>query len=193
MVLVGRIARAATTRNVILALLAFVGVSVAWFQFGIAPRLLALTPSTGLLDNTFGYTPQQVYLTLGAYGGEGRNLYVAFLLIDLLYAALSAAALSLALAYIARRLLLPANPWQRVALLPIAAGLGDLLENGCLLALTLAYPARLDPLASLASLITTVKLALVYVSFSLVLFGFVALAITTLARLLQARQFGWRR
>jgi len=137
---VGRIARAATTRNVVLALLAFVGVSVAWFQFGIAPRLLALTPGTGLLDNTFGYTSQQVYLTLEAYGGEGRNLYVAFLLIDLLYAALSAAALSLALAYIARRLLMPANPWQRVALLPIAAGLGDLLENGCLLALTLAYP-----------------------------------------------------
>jgi hypothetical protein len=178
---------------VILALLAFVGVSVAWFQFGIAPRLLALTPWSDLLDNTFGYTPRQVYQALGAYGGEGRNLYVAFLLIDLLYAVLSAAALSLALAYIARRLLLPANPWQRVALLPIATSLGDLLENGCLLALTLAYPTRLDPLASLASLITTVKLALVYVSFSLVLFGFVALAITVLTRLLQARQVGQQR
>ena len=52
---------------------------------------------------------------------------------------------------------------------------------------------RLEILASLASQGTTIKPALVNVSFSLVLFGFLVLAITLLPRLSQARQFGRQR
>ena len=166
-----RLLRRATPRNVLLALGAFAGFSVLAFRFGPYARLRERTMGMALLDETFLYTPAQVAATLTAYGAEGRRTYLAFLLLDLLYPLCYAGALALLLAFTARRLRAPGRFPRPLLLVPVAAGIGDWLENAGLLALVLAHPARPTPLALVAAGVTATKLALVTASFALVAVG----------------------
>ena len=175
----------ASPRNVLLALVAFVGFSLPTFQFGPYARLRERTMGLALLDETFLYTPAQVSATLTAYGAEGRRIYLAFLLLDLLYPFCYAGALALLLAFTARRLVASGRFPRPLLLVPVAAGIGDWLENAGLLVLVLAYPARPTPLALLAAGVTATKLALVTASVALAavgVLGWLARSISTRTR-----------
>ena len=163
----------ATPRNVLLVLVAFVGFSLISFRLGPYARLGVRTTGMPLLDETFLYTPAQVSATLTAYGADGRRAYSAFLVLDMLYPFFYIGALALLLAFTVPRLL-PADRLARpLLLIPVAAGIGDWLENVTLLGLVLAYPAGPAPLALLAAGITATKLVLVSASLVLAAVGVV--------------------
>ena len=163
----------ATPRNVLLALVAFVGFSLISFRLGPYARLGVRITGMPLLDETFLYTPAQVSATLTAYGADGRRAYIAFLVLDMLYPFFYIGALALLLAFTAPRLLPAGRLAHPLLLIPVVAGIGDWLENVALLSLVLAYPAGPAPLALLAAGITATKLVLVTASLVLATVGVV--------------------
>ena len=162
-----------TPRNLLLALVAFVGFSLISFRLGPYARLGVQATGMPLLDQTFLYTPAQVSATLTTYGADGRRAYIAFLALDMLYPFFYIGAVGLLLAFTMRRLLPAGRLARPFLLIPVAAGIGDWLENVVLLGLVLAYPAGLAPLALVAAGITATKLVLVNASFLLAAVGVV--------------------
>ncbi len=129
------------------------------------------------LDLRFSYSPDEAYEILSSYGEAGRRLSVrSHLTADVLYPLLYGLTYSLALSYLARRLFGPEHPIGRLNLLPIAAMLADLAENTGIVVLSLRFPERLESLARLTSLLTSVKWLLAGGMLGLVAVGLVALA-----------------
>ena len=170
----GRSGRVPAGRAVLLALAAFVLVSVAFFNAGPAADLLG--PSgAGLLDETWRYTSDGAAARLVAHGDAGRRLYGRFLPLDLAYAALFAGVLALAIRYAFPHGGAPALA-RPLPAIPLAAGCADWLENALLWRLLVAFPRRLDGPAAVAGIVTTTKLALVNASFLIAALGFLLLA-----------------
>ncbi len=134
---------------------------LAVFYLVLFPAMLAASPAlqqNGLLDTRLHYSPAEVYQILEAYGPAGRAQYVlTTAMLDFTFPVVYALLLAL---LTAPRLVnaFPGTPrlhW--LALLPFAALLFDWLENGCVLALLLSYPQRLDGLAAAAGTFTLFK------------------------------------
>ena len=112
----------------------------------------AIAAGEPVLDLRLGYAAPAAYRFLDALGTRGRGTYIEMLwTVDLVLPALFALALWGAIAAGALR------RWSWAAL---AAGTVDYLENGAITALVLAYPARHDALAVLASVLTVAKFTL---------------------------------
>src|SRR6266542_3816875 len=112
----------------------------------------AIAAGEPVLDLRLGYAAPAAYRFLDALGPRGRGTYIEMLwTVDLVLPALFALALWGAIAAGALR------RWSWAAL---AAGTVDYLENGAITALVLAYPARHDALAVLASVLTVAKFTL---------------------------------
>lgn len=157
-----RIHRLASLRNVLILAIIYVGTSVLIFNIGIVPRLMEQADGMGLLDNTFGYTPQRVYTLFDTLGANGRQLYGTYLLaFDFLYPILFAVTNSIVLAYLLESLFGPKRSFVFLYLLPFVALLFDFVENLSLLALLWLYPTQLAALAIFAEIVTATKLALV--------------------------------
>lgn len=134
---------------------------LALFYLALFPGMIAASPplqQTGMLDTRLSYSPAEVYQALEAYGPAGRAQYArTTALLDFIFPVVY----TLLLVLLAARGLVRAFPgaprigW--LALLPFAALLFDWLENGCVLALLLSYPQRLDGLAAAAGTFTLFK------------------------------------
>lgn len=141
--------------------------------FGLA-RLLEITGGATILDMTFTTSPDQVYATLGALGEAGRAFDLAYIVpLDMVFPLSYALLLAVAISWLLFQILPAQSPWMRANLLPVIAGAADYCENACVIALLLSWPARLDPVAVLASVMYVVKFAFTTLSFIAL---FVALA-----------------
>jgi hypothetical protein len=113
------------------------------------PWMTELSGGLRILDMRPFYSPGQVYQLFEALGVAGRSAYLRLLWsVDAFLPLLFSLFLSEAVARGALR---------RYRLVPFAAGLADYLENMVLTALLLRYPARLDALARVASVLTSLK------------------------------------
>jgi hypothetical protein len=120
-------------------------------------HLRSINNGVGMLDMlSGGYSPALVYNMFEQIGAAGRVGYAQLLGLDVLFALIYMCLLSLALTALLR--------WSGVKnaglglnLLPVLRSGLDLLENALLLTLLFSYPARLDPLVTLASSVTVVK------------------------------------
>jgi hypothetical protein len=125
--------------------------------FGLNPHLARLG-NAAILDLQIGYTPEDAYTLLEALGPQGRQAYVAMLLIgDTLfpvsYSLLFAAIAAWLLARVA-----PPDHWaQKLSLIALIGGISDIAENLSILTMIFAFPQRLDEVAWFSSLIKITK------------------------------------
>jgi hypothetical protein len=129
-------------------------------------------------DARFSYTPSNLDTLFNAYGSSGRKLYAfSEITIDLIYPILYTLLLSLLISLIFTKAF-PNSIWpQRLSLLPFIILLHDYAENFSLVILALRYPNRIDWLAKMASLFTSIKWIVAGLSIILIVLGLVALAI----------------
>ena len=120
--------RVATGRAALIAVLVYVVFSLVFFNLGPVPAIVE-TANAPLLDTRFAWGGDDARHFLATLGEEGRRLYALVLLIDTLYALTFAVAGALLLAWISGRILSTTSPMRWVALLPIVAGVLDLIEN----------------------------------------------------------------
>jgi len=120
------------------------------------PGFKQLTHGVGILDMEVHYDADGAYRLLAAQGETGRAYYLKSLWsLDIAIPLLVSLWLATGIALLQRRRAAAPRAW--LTLLPIAAGLSDLLENIGISILLARYPERLDTLADLTGDVTTVK------------------------------------
>lgn len=141
--------------------------------FGIA-QLRELTGGPTILDMTLTTSPDQVYTVLSALGDAGRAFDLTRIIpLDLVFPFTYALFLAVAISWGLSRWQPESSPWFLLNLAPVIAGAADYCENAGVIAMLLAYPLRLDPVAVFTSVMYIVKFAFSAISFTTL---FVALA-----------------
>jgi hypothetical protein len=143
-------------------------------------RIQQLSSGLGVPDLLHGFTAADLYARLEAFGEEGRSIYLRAELVDLVYPLVYGFFFAFLLALPARRLLRADSPWRLLCLAPLAATLLDYCENACFFTVLLRWPARLDAVASLASVFNVGKWSCFAVALPFTVVGLVTLAITAL-------------
>lgn len=172
--------KAATGRNVIAALVLWLGFSVFLFNAGAYKSVQAAAGGAKLLEERFGYTSTQAVEFLQTLGNEGREAYRNFQFFDGLNALIMAVAFTLALTFAASRLLVASNPIRLIAFLPLAAGLCEWAENAALLSMLSSFPSEAPLASSLGSALTRVKFVLGFSVMPLTVLAFLALGFKAL-------------
>jgi len=152
------IARHTNARNFIVALVLFILItgSMEVCPFG-SIHLRSISNGVGMLDMlSGGYSPTLVYSMFERIGEAGRIGYAQLLGMDVIFALVYMCLLSLLTTLLLRGSGF-ANQWLLLNLLPVVRSGLDLLENALLLTLLFSYPARLELLVNIASLLTIAK------------------------------------
>jgi hypothetical protein len=130
------------------------------------------TQDAGSLDTSFFYSPDDLYRVAGAYGENGRRLYVRTrFTFDAIWPFVYAVFLTTAISWLYRRAFVPRSRWQLANLVPLLAAGYDYLENVSTSLVMLRYPARTPVVDLLAPVFTLTKWTLISVSFALLLTG----------------------
>lgn len=123
------------------------------------------------LDARFFYTPQEAFSTIGAYA-DARSFWIGvYLTWDVVNPILYTLMFGLLMSWLFQRGFDPDSKLRKWNVLPIGAGLFDLLENASIVALLGTYPSRLTFVAWLGSLCTMSKVVILGVCTLLILFG----------------------
>jgi len=128
------------------------------------------------LDTQFFYTPEEAFSTVGSYGDASRFWIRIYLTWDIVNPILYTLAFSLLISWLFQRSFKPGSKLQKLNVLPVGAGLFDLLENISIVTLLTAYPAQLTVVAWLSTVCTMSKISFLGVSTLLILFGVVRAA-----------------
>ena len=151
------------------ALMAFINI-IAFPHF--VKELKALAPdAAGPIDLEFSYSPDKVYQMIETYSEEGRTLYIKSTLgIDVPYPVIYTITYILLLLLLFKKVF-PTNerihPW---ALLPLIIFVADMLENTGIILMLKNFPERLDTVARIGSVFTSIKWTFVIVCTLLILF-----------------------
>jgi hypothetical protein len=153
------------------------------FEAFTLPRLQA-APGGNIvsLDAQLFYRPEQAFATVAAYGDARRFWIPIYLTWDVANPIFYALIIGLLMSWLFRRGFKPESKLQRLNLLPVGAGLCDLLENLCIVTLLAVYPAQPAAVAWLSTICTVGKMGFLSLSMLLVLVGLVAAAARTLSR-----------
>jgi len=140
--------------------------------FGVA-QLMEITGGVGILDMEVLYTPDQAYAFLAAMGEAGRAFDLTHIIpIDLFVPLFYALFLSTFITWLLHTWLPVESGWHRLNVVPVAGAVFDYLENLGIIAMLLAWPARLPEIAQFTMASTLLKF-----SFSAAAFLIVAVAI----------------
>jgi hypothetical protein len=149
----------------------------------VSAQLALFSGGLHMIDMETGYTPEQAYQMIAAYGEQGRSLYITTALTaDVLYPL----DYSLLFALLIVTTFLEAFPGGRMvrnlSLIPFATAAFDLLENAGIVAMLALYPQQIPILAQAAGLFTTLKWVFLIFTVVLVLVGFLGLGVSRLKR-----------
>ena len=148
-------------------------------RIATAPGVEATSP-----DLSFTYSAADLYRTADAYGASGRSAYVRQrATFDVVWPLVYVAFLATGTSWVYRRLGSGSRFWRRANLLPVAAGLLDLLENVCTSAVMIRYPEQTPVVATLAPLFSTAKWVALAAAFAVLVAGLLLLGwrwVTTL-------------
>jgi hypothetical protein len=141
--------------------------------------LIKAVPGSGIesLDAQFFYTPEKAFSTVAAYGDAGRFWIRIYLTWDTVNPILYTLTFSLIISWIFQRSIRPGSILLKLNVLPVGAGLFDLLENICIISLLAVYPAQPAVVAWLSTVCTMSKMSFLGISTLLILFGLVKVAI----------------
>lgn len=144
-------ARYATGRNVLIAAGFYLFLSIVF-------RLLWAKDANGeavvMLDTCFGYTPEDVYTTIGTYGDEGR-VKMLFLnrVIDSIYPFVYITFDMLVITWLYRKSTANAAVWQWLCIIPPITFVTDFIENIPLGVAIANYPNKIsDGLLQMSSI-----------------------------------------
>jgi hypothetical protein len=165
---IGSISRPRTTLALLGVLCLFVPVFVLCAANAGDAALPGLQP---------GYSADEAYRALRQMGEYGRRWFAAFQLVDFGFIPTYALLFATTISWTYRRVFGLEGRWTGLCLVPVLAATVDYAETACLLALVIAYPLPLVGLASAASVLTSVKWALVGGSLLLALLGLAGVAI----------------
>lgn len=141
------------------------------------------TKTLGVLDLKFGFTPEEAYNMLSAYGEEGRKYYFfAEAIIDIIYPIIYTCTNVLLLSYVFKRGFAANSFIQQLNIFPILATIGDFAENAGIIAMLNAFPERADTAASFASSAGMFKWIAFGISIALFLIGIIAWIIATVQK-----------
>lgn len=143
----------------------------------IAVTLPALQAAPGgripPLDSRFFYTPEEAFSTVDSYGDASWFWIRIYLTWDIVNPLIYTFASSLLISWLLQRSLRPESRLQRLNLLPVCAGLFDLLENVSIVTLLAIYPTKLTIVAWLSTVCTMSKISFLGMSTVVVLIGLV--------------------
>lgn len=129
----------------------------------------------GVLDLKFGFTADEAYNILLAYGEDGRKYYLFVeAVIDVIYPIIYTITNVLLLSYVFKKGFTPSNFIQQLNIFPILATIGDFAENAGIIAMLNAFPERADAAARFASGAGMFKWIAFGISIALFLIGAVA-------------------
>lgn len=152
------------------------------FEAITLPRLQA-APGGDIvsLDAQLFYRPEQAFATVAAYGAARDFWIPVYLTWDVANPIFYTLIFSLLISWLFQRGFKPESKLQRLNVLPVGAGLCDLLENLCIVTLLAAYPARPAAVAWLSTICTVGKMGFLGLSTLLVLVGLIAAVVKALA------------
>ncbi|WP_129676378.1 hypothetical protein [Candidatus Chloroploca sp. Khr17] len=162
-----QVLRISTWRNVFILLAIFIGMNLFLMYSAFSPMMIlqGYSGGAGILDIDWLYTADHAYAVLTAYGQAGRSYYLSvFSVVDLFTPILMNLFLAMSISMVFGRAFPADHPLLKLNLLPFVAMAGDYLENILIVVLILAYPARLDGLATAASLFTAIKFVFTIIS-----------------------------
>jgi len=129
----------------------------------------------GVLDLKFGFTTDEAYNMLSAYGEEGRKYYLfAEAVIDVIYPLIYTITNVLLLSYVFKRGFAPSSFMQQLNIFPTLATIGDFAENAGIITMLNTFPERADAAARFASTAGIFKWIAFGISIALFLIGVVA-------------------
>jgi hypothetical protein len=129
------------------------------------------------LDSQLFYTPEEAYSTVASYGDASRFWIAIYLTWDVVNPILYTLVISLFIAWLLQRSFKPGSKLQYLNVLPLGAGLFDLLENLSIVTMLASYPAKLTMVAWLSTVCTISKMSFLGVSVLLILIGVVIAAV----------------
>jgi hypothetical protein len=152
----------------------------AAFAIWVAVTLPVLQAAPGgsivSLDAQFFYPPEKAFSTVASYGDAGRFWIRIYLTWDIVNPILYTLAFSLLISWLFQRGFEPRSKLHKLNVLPVGAGLCDLLENICVVIMLLVYPARPTLVAWSSTVCTMSKVSFLGVSTLLILGGLVKAA-----------------
>ena len=154
--------------------------------FGIA-QLEEITNGVGALDVEIFSTAEHVYDVLDKQGEAGREFYKRLLLgpeliFPLVYRLFNVVLIS----FLFSRWLAPESKWNMLCLAPLIGMIADYCENALVLTMLFNYPERLYGIASVASVLTTIKWLSNYTDYLLIAVGLFGLVLKYISRKRQA-------
>jgi hypothetical protein len=156
-------------RMTLVALLVFLA-----FTAVVLPRQSAQSETyageAGSPDQSFFYTPDELYQMAEAYGQEGRSLYIrARFTFDLLWPLVYVVFLGTCLGWLCGKLFNGASRLRMLPWLPLLGGLFDYLENIAAAIVMARYPDTSALAAFIAPNLTLLKWSLIAISFAAIL------------------------
>jgi len=152
------------------------------FEAITLPRLQAAPGGSIVsLDAQLFYTPEQAFATVAAYGDARRFWIPIYLTWDIVNPILYTLVFSLLISWLFQRSFKAGSKLQKLNVLPVGAGLCDLLENICIVTLLAVYPAQPAVVAWLSTICTVSKMSFLGVSTLLILVGLVMAAVKALS------------
>jgi len=153
----------------------------ATFVVFIAITLPVLQGSPGgsieSLDARVFYTPEEAFSTVGSYGEASGFWIRIYMTWDLVNPILYTLIFGLLISWLFQRSFRPGNKLQILNVVPVGAGVFDVLENVSIVILLLAYPARPTVVAWLSTAFTMSKTFFLALSALLILIGVVGAAL----------------
>ena len=131
-----------------------------------------IVPDEGppVLDLRFGFSADQAYNTLEAFGNDGRAVYMEMLLVaDTFYPLIYGLLLIFLASFFVKRILKPGNEFRVINLLAVDAVIFDFLENAGIALMIRQFPHRIDFVAGLTSVFNILKWIMVGLAVLLVL------------------------
>lgn len=149
------------------------------FQFLIFPFFLeriGASEQYKIPDLMFGFSFEQAYAFLSHLDEDGRKAYLTTLVwIDSVYPLIYGFMLALIIGKIHGAAPELTKKHKRLNLTPIAATFADFLENTGIIVMLLAYPAKLNFAAQLASVFGMIKWTLIVISIGIIILSLLAL------------------
>ncbi|KPJ61593.1 MAG: hypothetical protein AMJ46_00355 [Latescibacteria bacterium DG_63] len=128
------------------------------------------------LDARFFYTPEEAFSTVASYGDAGGFWILIYLTWDIVNPILYTLSFSLVISWLFQRSFKRGSKLQRLNVLPVGAGLFDLLENVCIVTLLTVHPAQPAIVAWLSTICTMSKMSFLGLSTLLILAALVKAA-----------------
>ncbi|TVR44266.1 MAG: hypothetical protein EA394_00360 [Bacteroidia bacterium] len=164
--------RHAQPRNILFLLLLLLLMTL--FVFPYYTERIVSEEGPPLLDLRFGFSAEEAYGTLEAFGEQGRAVYLEMLLVaDAVYPLIYGLLLIFLASFFLKRILKPGNEFRVINLLAVDAVIFDFLENAGIAFMIRQFPHRIDFVAGLTSVFNMLKWIMIGLAMLMVLVSMV--------------------